>query len=59
MRWDLPEWSGREKSEAKVSGVGEEEREQIMQPGAAVAALDIWEGQKRGGERGGQRKEER
>ena len=30
-----------------------------MQPGAAVAALDIWEGQKRGGERGGQRKEER
>jgi hypothetical protein len=34
----------RKKSEAKVSGKREEKREQIVQPGAAVAAVDIREG---------------
>ena len=39
-----PEGLRRKKSEAKVSGKREQKKEQIMQPGAAVAALDVREG---------------
>jgi hypothetical protein len=38
-----PKGSRREKGEAKVGSVGEEKREQIMQPGATVTALEVWE----------------